>query len=173
MWRSPTVRTALGIHTCSRTQLLPGLASSPAISSRVTGLSTRWTAHPSTVIAGIGRDGQRFSHAPQPTHLTASTTGIPFTSTIAFTGQWRSHAVHTMPFWAAMHRSLCQIARPICVRSFSPRGTGDSAPAGQSFEHREQRGWQYPCSNPISGSIKRLGSLDGRRTFDGHDFTHN
>ena len=121
----------------------------------------------------MGRDGQRFSHAPQPMHFTASTTGTPFTSTMAFTGQCRSHVVQVTPFRDATHLSLCHIARPTWVCSFSSRETLTIAPAGQTSAQREHAGRQYPCSNPISGNRKRFGSREGRNTFSGHTFTHS
>ena len=129
-------------YTCSCVLNLPGCLRSAVTFPGGTGLSTRCTSHPSTVIPGIGRDGQRFSHAPQPMHFTASTTGTPFTSMIAFTGQCRSQTVQVIPSFAARQRPLCHTACPTCVWSFSSRERGTIAPAGHTSPQREQSGRQ-------------------------------
>ena len=124
-------------------------------------------------MAGKGLAGQRFSHAPHPIHLPESIAGTPSTRDIAFTGQCRSQAVHRTLSFAAMQRSLCQMARPICVRSRVSSESATIAPAGHAAAQRVHAGRQYPYSKPISGTGKRPSPADGRNTFSGHAVTQS
>ena len=69
-----------------------------------------------------GREGHKFSHAPQPIHLSSLITGIftdwesfesDGTILIAPTGQWRAQFPHSTPSVSGMQFFLIHTAWPI------------------------------------------------------------
>ena len=94
---------------------------------------------PRTVMALTGRDGQRFSQAPQPMHWFSVTVGIwnwetsLLTIRMAPDGQWYEQLPQLSCPLAAMQSSRLTCAMPIWIVCFSPGATGRMAPAGQTW----------------------------------------
>ena len=129
-----------------------------------------------------GRDGQRFSHAPQPMHFSTFTTGIfgesvfsgsEATICMAPVGQWRAQLPHSIPSVKGTQFSLIHTACPIWIADFSARLVRWIAPAGQTSEHLVHSGRQYPRSYDISGWINVIRMSEGRNTWLGQTDTHN
>ena len=124
-----------------------------------------------------GLAGHRFSHAPQPMHLSSLTVGIisDFGSSGSFltirmapAGQWRAQLPQLTSSVLTTQLSRLITACPIWIEDFSSTVTGLMAPAGQMSEHLVHSGRQYPLSYDISGCIRVISDVDGLSTWLGH-----
>ena len=129
-----------------------------------------------------GRAGQRFSHAPQPIHLSVLTTAIfgEFSSAASFAticmapeGQCRAQLPHSTPSVRGMQFFLTHTAGPILVEDFCSAVIGRMALVGHTSAQRVHSGRQYPRSYDISGCMNRESSVEGRSTPLGHADTHS
>ena len=109
-----------------------------------------WTSKPFTAIAAIGRDGQTYSHAPQPIHFSASTKGCLMSFSASDTS-FREMAYCGHILWQAVQGSLSLLiiqrsrvieAKPRRMSGFSFTLKAWIAPAGQSSPHLLQLGRQ-------------------------------
>lgn len=137
---------------------------------------------PSTYIALKGRDGHRYSHAPQPMQRSVFMTGIRneslspgsmATICIAPAGQWRAQLPQCTLSVITTQFFLIHTACPICMADLSARVIRCTAPAGQTSEHFVHSGRQYPCSYDIWGCMNVSNDAEGRNTLLGHAETHS
>ena len=152
------------------------------------------TSCPSTCIALMGFEGQRFSHAPQPMHFSSLTTGMrrtlsrgisllsasshrrPSRCTPAWSGticmapagHLRAQSPHGLPSLTGTQRLRVHTACPTCMAVRSSTVTGCMADVGHTSEHRVHSGRQYPRSKLTSGCMKWSRLLLGRSTSLGH-----
>lgn len=109
------------------------------------------TSCPSTYMAGNGRAGHRFSHAPQPMHRVSFITGIlgdcslsgsDGTISSAPVGQWRAQLPHSTWSVSGTQFFFIHTACPICMADLSDGVIFLMAPVGHIFEHRVHSGRQ-------------------------------
>lgn len=129
-----------------------------------------------------GRDGQRFSQAPQPMHRSvftagtigdSSSSGLKGTIAMAPTGQWRAQLPHSTPSVTGTQFFFTHTAWPICIDDFSATSIGLMAPAGHTVLQRVHSGRQYPCSYDMVGCMNVDKSVDARSTPLGHSDTQS
>jgi len=115
-------------------------------------------------------------------HLSSFTVGIIndfgssgffFTILIAPAGQWRAQLPHFTSSVFTTQASRLMTAWPIWIDDFSSLVIGLMAPAGQMSEHLVHSGRQYPLSYDISGIMRVMSDVEGRRTWLGHTLTQS